>query len=275
MNSLDGLSINLATVRRQWSFAEAVDACLRHGITTICPWRDQIAETGLKEAARIVHSNGVKLTGVCRGGFFPAPDAEGRAKALDDNRRAVDEAAELGAACLVMVCGGLPAGSKDLPEARKMVSEGLAALMPHARAAGVPIAIEPLHPMYAADRSCVNSLGQALDIAEAVGGGGIGAAIDVYHVWWEPDLAEQIARAGRMGAIFAHHICDWLVPTRDLLNDRGMMGDGVIDLPAFRAMIEAAGFHGAQEVEIFSDDWWSRPGDEVLAACVERFRSVC
>ena len=156
-----------------------------------------------------------------------------------------------------------------------MVADGLAALMPHARAAGVPIAIEPLHPMYAADRSCVNSLEQALDMAAAIGGGGIGAAIDVYHVWWEPDLANQIARAGRMGAILAHHICDWLVPTGDLLNDRGMMGDGVIDLPAFRAMIEAAGFHGAQEVEIFSDHWWSRPGDEVLATCVERFRTVC
>jgi sugar phosphate isomerase/epimerase len=273
--SLDGLSINLATVRRQWGFAEAVDGCLRHGITTICPWRDQVAAAGLAEAARIVRANGMKLTGLCRGGFFPAPDAAGRAAALDDNRRAVDEAAELGADCLVMVCGALPAGSKNLPEARRMVADGLAALMPHARAAGVPIAIEPLHPMYAADRACVNTLAQALDLCEAIGGDGIGTAIDVYHVWWEPGLADQIARAGRMGAIFAHHICDWLVPTRDLLNDRGMMGDGVIDLPGFRKMIEAAGFHGAQEVEIFSEDWWSRPGDDVLAACVERFSTVC
>ncbi|MBP7003368.1 sugar phosphate isomerase/epimerase [Amaricoccus sp.] len=272
---LDGLSINLATVRRQWGFAEAVEGCLRQGITTISPWRDQVAAAGLAEAARIVRANGLRLSGLCRGGFFPAPDAAGRAAALDDNRRAVDEAAELGADCLVMVCGGLPAGSKDLPEARRMVADGLAALMPHARAAGAPIAIEPLHPMYAADRSCVSSLAQALDIAEAVGGEGIGAAIDVYHVWWEPGLAEQIARAGRMGAILAHHVCDWLVPTRDLLNDRGMMGDGVIDLPAFRAMIEAAGFHGPQEVEIFSEDWWSRPGDDVIATCAERFRTVC
>jgi len=273
--SLDGLSINLATVRRQWSFAEAVDGCLRHGITTICPWRDQIADTGLKEAERIVRSNGLKLTGVCRGGFFPAADAEGRARALDDNRHAVDEAATLGADCLVMVVGGLAPGSRDLGDARAQVTDGLAALMPHARAAGVPIAIEPLHPMYAADRACVNTLGQALDICEAIGGGGIGAAIDVYHLWWEPGLEEQIARAGRMGAILAHHVCDWLVPTKDLLNDRGMMGDGVIDLAGFRGMIEAAGFHGAQEVEIFSDHWWSRPGDEVLATCIERFRANC
>ena len=230
--SLDGLSINLATVRKQWGFAEAVDACLRHGITTICPWRDQIAAIGLAEAARIVRSNGLKLTGLCRGGFFPAPDAAGRAAALDDNRRAVDEAAELGADCLVHG-RRRPAGRarRTCPPPARWSTDGLAALMPHARAAGVPIAIEPLHPMYAADRACVNSLEQALDICEAIGGGGIGAAIDVYHVWWEPDLANQIARAGRMGAIFAHHICDWLVPTKDLLNDRGMMGDGV-DRPA-------------------------------------------
>lgn len=274
-DDLAGLSINLATVRKQWTFAEAVDGCLRHGITAICPWRDQIADTGLAEAARIVRANGLRLTGVCRGGFFPAPDAAGRATALDDNRRAVDEAAELGAACLVMVVGGLPAGSRDLPAARAMVADGLARLMPHARAAGVPVAIEPLHPMYAADRACVNTLAQALDLCETVGGDGIGVAIDVYHVWWDPGLAEAIARAGRMGAILAHHICDWRVPTRDLLTDRGMMGDGVIDLPGFRAMVEAAGFHGPQEVEIFSDAWWSRPGDEVLATSVERFRSFC
>ncbi len=273
--TLDGLSINLATTREQWGFAEAVDGCLRHGITTIAPWREQVAAIGLAEAARIVRANGLRLTGLCRGGFFPAPDVATRTAALDDNRRAVDEAAELGADCLVLVVGGLPGSSKDMPAARGMVAEGVAALLPHARAAGVPLAIEPLHPMYAADRACINTLGQALDLCETLGPG-LGVAIDVYHVWWDPDLAREIARAGRMGVIMAHHICDWLVPTRDLLTDRGMMGDGVIDLPGIRAMIEAAGFHGAQEVEIFSAlDWWKRPGDEVLATCVERFRTVC
>jgi sugar phosphate isomerase/epimerase len=272
---LSGLSINLATTREQWGFAEAVDGCLAHGIATICPWREQVAAIGLAEAARIVRANGLKLTGLCRGGFFPAPDDAGREAALDDNRRAVDEAAELRADCLVLVVGGLPGASRDLPAARGMVADGIAALLPHARAAGVPLAIEPLHPMYAADRACINTLGQALDLCEALGPG-LGVAIDVYHVWWDPDLAAQIARAGRMGAIMAHHICDWLVPTQDLLTDRGMMGDGVIDLPAIRATIEAAGFHGAQEVEIFSKDtWWKRPGDEVIATCVERFRTAC
>ncbi|WP_026616668.1 sugar phosphate isomerase/epimerase family protein [Ensifer aridi] len=272
---VEGLSINLATIRAQCGFAEAVDICLKHGITAIAPWRDQVAAIGLEEAARIVKANGLKLTGLCRGGFFPAGDAVGREKTLDDNRRAIDEAAELGADCLVLVVGGLPGGSKNIDAARRMVEEGIAAVLPHARAAQVPLAIEPLHPMYAADRACVNTLGQALDICETLGRG-VGVAIDVYHVWWDPDLANQIARAGRMEAILAHHICDWLVPTEDMLTDRGMMGDGVIDLKGIRRRVEAAGFHGPQEVEIFSaENWWKRPAEEVIATCVERYRSCC
>ena len=275
MRSLEGLSINLATVRQQWNLGEAVKACARHGINAIDPWRDQVAAYGLANSAKVIKDHGMRVTGYCRGGMFPASDAGGRAAAIDDNKRAVDEAVTIGAECLVMVVGGLPLGSRDLSAARRMVVEGLAALMPHARAAGMPIAIEPLHPMYAADRACVNTLRQALDICEQLGDG-IGVAIDTYHVWWEPDLEEQIARAGRDKRIFAHHICDWLVPTRDLLLDRGMMGDGVIDLVGFRRMIEAAGFFGPQEVEIFSaENWWKRPGDEVLKTCIERFRAVC
>lgn len=274
--TLEGrLSINLATTRGVWGFAEAVEGCLRHGITGIAPWRDQVAAIGLSEAAAIVHSNKLQVTGLCRGGMFPAEDAADRQANIDDNKRAIDEAAALGADCLVLVVGGLPGRSKDIASARRMVMEGLAAVLPYARAAGVPLAIEPLHPMYAADRACVNTLGQALDMCVELGAG-IGVAIDVYHVWWDPQLEEQIARAGQMGAIYAHHICDWLVPTTDLLLDRGMMGDGVIDLPRIRAVIEAAGFHGAQEVEIFSkDNWWTRPGDDVLRTVVERFETVC
>ncbi len=273
--SVEGLSINLATVRQQFGFAAAVDACLAAGISAISPWRDQVAAIGLAEAARIVRLNGLRVTGHCRGGMFPAPDDAGRIAALDDNRRAVDEAAALGADCLVMVVGGLPGSSKDIAGARTMVAEGLAALLPHARACHVPLAIEPLHPMYAGDRACVNTLEQALDLCDALGAG-TGVAIDVYHCWWDPKIRAQIARAGRNGQILAHHICDWLVPTRDLLLDRGMMGDGVIDLRLFRADIEAAGFHGPQEVEIFSaENWWKRPGDDVLTTCIERFRAVC
>ena len=272
---VDGLSLNLATVRQQFGFAEAVEACLAQGITAISPWRDQVAAIGLAEAARIVSANRLKVTGLCRGGMFPASDAEGLRAAIDDNRRAVDEAAALGADCLVMVVGGLPGSSRDIAGARAMVRDGLAALLPHARASGVPIAIEPLHPMYAADRACVNTLEHALDLCDALGDG-MGVAIDVYHTWWDPKIRDQIARAGHHRQILAHHICDWLVPTRDLLLDRGMMGDGVIDLKLFRADIERAGFFGPQEVEIFSSqDWWTRPGREVIATCVERFQTVC
>jgi sugar phosphate isomerase/epimerase len=273
--SVEGLSINLATVRQQWTLVEASEACLRHGIGAIAPWRDQVERVTLKEASRVVHANKIRVTGLCRGGMFPAGDPEARAAAIDDNRRAVDEAAELGADCLVLVVGGLPKGSKDIAAAREMVADGIAALLPHARAARMPLAIEPLHPMYAADRACVNTLEQALDICDLLGEG-VGVAIDVYHVWWDPKLEEQIARAGAAGRILAHHICDWLVPTRDLLLDRGMMGDGVIDLKGIRAMVEKAGFLGPQEVEIFSsENWWKRPGDEVLSTCVERYRTVC
>ena len=269
------LSINLATTRGAWGFAAAVDGCLRQGITAIAPWRDQVEAIGLAEAARIVEMNGLRVTGLCRGGMFPAESAAERQKAIDDNLRAIDEAAALGADCLVLVVGGLPGSSRSLAAARGMVADGIAAMLPHARACGMPLAIEPLHPMYAADRACVNTLDQALDLCEAFGEG-VGVAIDVYHVWWDPRLAEAIARAGRLKRILAHHVCDWLVPTRDLLLDRGMMGDGVIDLGSIRAMIEAVGYAGPQEVEIFSkDNWWKRPGDEVVATCLERFRTVC
>lgn len=273
--AVPGLSINLATVRQQWNMREAAEACVRHGILAISPWRDQVAAIGLSEAVRVVSDLGLRVTGLCRGGMFPAATAAARQAAIDDNRRAIDEAAALKADCLVLVVGGLPDGSRNIEAARGMVEEGIAAVLDHARASGVKLAIEPLHPMYAGDRSCVNTLSQALDMAERLGGD-VGVAIDTYHVWWEPGLAASIARAGREGRIFAHHICDWLVPTKDLLLDRGMMGDGVIDLAGFRAMIEAAGYHGPQEVEIFSaQDWWTRDGDEVLRVCIDRYQRLC
>lgn len=270
------ISLNLATTRQVWGFAEAVDGCLRAGITAISPWRDQIAAIGLDEAARIVKANGLRVTGVCRGGMFPAETAAGRQANVDDNLRAIDEAAALSADCLVLVVGGLPGSSRDLPGARQMVTDGIAAILPHARASGIKIAIEPLHPMYAADRACVNTLAQALDICDRLDperSGFLGVACDVYHVWWDPDLFAGIARAGRE-RMLAYHVCDWLVPTRDLLLDRGMMGDGVIELKPIRAAVEAVGYAGYAEVEIFSEDWWARPMDEVLATCIARHRSA-
>jgi sugar phosphate isomerase/epimerase len=272
-----GLSINLATVRAQCDLLQAVDLCLAQGITAIAPWRDQVAKVGLAEAARAVLENGLRVTGLCRGGMFPAATPAGRQEAIDDNLLAIEEAVTLGADCLVLVVGGLPEGSKDIAGARAMVADGVAAILEPARKAGMPLAIEPLHPMYAADRACINTIDQALDICDHLDPsreGGIGVAVDAYHVWWDPNLEAALQRAGHR--VLAHHICDWLVPTRDLLLDRGMMGDGVIDLAALRRSIEAAGFKGPQEVEIFSSEiWWKRPAEEVIVTCLERWRRHC
>ena len=274
------LSINTATVRAQWPLPDTITALARHGIRGISPWRDQVAAAGLDDTARRIRDAGLTVTGLCRGGMFPAPDREGRRAAHDDNRRAVDEALTLGAQCLVLVVGGLPKDrggqivSRDLAGAREMVRDGLGSLYEYAHGAGMPLAIEPLHPMYAADRACVNTMAQANALCDELapdGTDGLGLAVDVYHVWWDPLLRAEIIRAGERNRLFAYHICDWLVPTRDLLNDRGMMGDGVIDLPLIRGWMDAAGYRGMHEVEIFSaQDWWKRDGDEVLLTCRRR-----
>ncbi|MBP7063385.1 sugar phosphate isomerase/epimerase [Ferrovibrio sp.] len=271
------LSLNTITVREQWSLQQCIEGCARHGITGISPWRDKLAEYGVQNAAKHIREVGLTVTGLCRGGMFPAADAAGRQRAIEDNQRAIDDAAALGAQCLVLVVGGLPPSSKDLAGAHAQVQDGIAAILPYARAAGVPLAIEPLHPMFAADRACVNTLGHALDICDALGGGAadrsLGLALDVYHVWWDPQLSAQIKRAGRR--ILAFHVCDWLVPTTDLLLDRGMMGDGVIDIPGIRAEVEAQGYDGFCEVEIMSaNNWWRRDADDVLRTCIERHKSA-
>ena len=268
----EGLSINLATVRKQFGLKDGVEAYVKHGVRGISPWREHVQAVGTDEAARILRQNGMKVTGYCRGGLFGAA-ASGWQAAIDDNLRMIDEGAAIGADCLVMIGGGLPQGSRDIKAARGRFADGMSQILPHARAAKVGLAIEPLHPMYAADRGCISLLAEALDLCDQLGEG-TGVVVDAYHLWWDPDLERQIARA--KGRILAHHICDWLVPTKDILLDRGMMGDGVIDLPAIRRMVEAAGFHGYQEVEIFSaEDWWKRPGDEVIRTCIERYNTVC
>jgi len=274
------LSLNGATVRAQWTLPQIIDGCARHGIRGLAPWRDQVAAAGLSETAARIRDAGLVVTGLCRGGMFTAPDRALRRAALDDNRRAVDEACTLEARCLVLVVGGLPKDrtgavvGRDIAGAREMVRDAVGELLEHARAAGMPLAIEPLHPMYAADRACVNTLAQANALCDEIapdGKSGLGVAVDVYHVWWDPDLRAGIERAGAAERLFAYHICDWLVPTNDLLNDRGMMGDGVIDLPLVRSWMERAGYRGMHEVEIFSaQNWWKRDPDDVLATCRRR-----
>ena len=271
MPDISQLSINTATVRGRYKLDEILDAVARHGIPAVSPWRDQIADLGLAQTSRRIRDLGLRVSGVCRGGMFPANDKAGFEGNLVDNRRAADEAAELEADCLVLVVGGLPEGSKDLAGARSQVRDGIAALQDYATPLGVKLAIEPLHPMYCADRAVVNTMRQALDICDEIGGQ-VGVACDVYHVWWDPELEAQIARAGK-ARLHAFHICDWLRETKDLLLDRGMMGDGVIDIARVRGWVEAQGYDGFHECEIFSAaDWWTRDIDEVLGTVVERHR---
>ncbi len=265
------LAINSATVKA-WSLEQLIEGCKRAGISAIAPWRDIVQAVGVEKAGKLIRAAGFDVSCLCRGGMFPASDAAGRRAALEDNKRAVDEAAGIGANCLVLIAGGLPKGSKDLGAAHEQVRDGIAALLPYARDAGVPLAIEPLHPMTAADRACVNTMGHANNLCDELGEG-LGIALDAYHVWWDPDLAAQIERAGKR--IVTYHVCDWLVPTRDLVFDRGMPGDGVIDLKHLRGLVEATGYSGHIDVEIFSTlDWWKRDPDEVLSICLERHRSV-
>jgi sugar phosphate isomerase/epimerase len=279
------LSINTATVRKhrgqELPLPDIIEACVSRGIRAISPWRDQVQAAGLANISKLVKTHGLELSGYCRGGMFPATTPEGVRAAHDDNRRAVDEARELNAKCLVLVVGGLPGAlagkpeGKDIALARTQVRDGIATLLEYSRSVGMPLAIEPLHPMYAADRACVNTMEQALDLCDELDpskSGALGVACDVYHVWWDPKLESQIARAGRE-RLLAFHVCDWLVPTTDLLLDRGMMGDGVIDIRRIRGWVEAQGFDGYSEVEIFSErDWWQREHDEVLDVCIQRHR---
>jgi sugar phosphate isomerase/epimerase len=285
--SHEWLSINTATVRKSRGqdlpLTDIIEACVSRGINAISPWRDQVAAVGLNTVSKLVKTHGLKLSGYCRGGMFPAATAAGIQAADADNRQAVDEACELNAPCLVLVVGGLPgalagqAAHKNIQQSRDQVFEGIEKLLAYAKSCNMPLAIEPLHPMYAADRACINTLEQALDVCDKLDPlqtGALGVAVDVYHVWWDPKLQQQIERAGQK-RLLAFHVCDWLTPTRDLLNDRGMMGDGVIDIPKIRGWVEAQGFNGFSEVEIFStENWWQRDHSEVLETCIARHRSA-
>ncbi|MET7808527.1 sugar phosphate isomerase/epimerase family protein [Micromonospora chersina] len=262
------LSLNQRTTE-SWSVREAVDGCVRAGIPAIGLWREPVAEIGVAAAAKLVADAGLRVSSLCRGGFLTAAGDAGRA-ALEDNRRAIDEAAGLGTDCLVMVVGGLPPGSRDLIGARQRVADALAELAPYAGERGVRLALEPLHPMYCADRAVLSTLGQALDLAEPFPVAQVGVVVDTFHIWWDPDVWRQIARAGERIASF--QVCDFLTPLpADVLLGRGMMGDGHIDFPPFRRAVEEAGYTGDTEVEIFNAEVWATDPDEVLATMKDRY----
>jgi sugar phosphate isomerase/epimerase len=268
------LSINQVTTREQWSLKQAVEGYARQGVHGIAVWQDKLHAFGLADSQRLLHDNGMTVTGYCIGGLLTTGDDAAFRQRLDENRRVIEEAAAIEAKCIVFVAGGLEDGSKDLAAGRARCLEGLALLLPEARAAGVTLALEPLHPMSCASRSVLTTLAEANDWCDQLDvGAELGIAVDVYHVWWDPNLAAEIARAGKRIAAF--HINDWLADTQDLRLDRGMMGDGVIDIPGIRAMVEATGYSGHREVEIFSErDWWRRDGEEVVRVIKERYQTA-
>ncbi|MFF7033188.1 sugar phosphate isomerase/epimerase family protein [Streptomyces griseus] len=273
---LSRLSINQETLK-QWSLPELAEGCVKAGIDKVGLWRAPVQEYGVERTARLLADAGLTVTSLCRGGFFTALDPAERARALDDNRAAIDEAAGLSTDTLVLVSGGLPPGSRDLHGARERVGEALAELAPYAAARDVRLAIEPLHPMYAADRCVVSTLAQALDLAERFPAEQVGVVVDTYHLWWDDQAPAQIARAGAGGRIHSFQLADWITPLpAGVLLGRGQLGDGSVDFRAFRRWVEDAGFDGPIEVEIFNEALWARDGAEALAEVADRYvRHAC
>ncbi|MFF9570647.1 sugar phosphate isomerase/epimerase family protein [Streptomyces sp. NPDC014685] len=265
------LSINQETIK-QWSLPELAEGCAKAGIDKVGLWRGPVQEYGVERTAALLADHGLAVTSLCRGGFFTALDPAERARALDDNRAAIDEAAALSTDTLVLVSGGLPAGSKDLNGARERVADALAELAPYAAERGVRLAIEPLHPMFASDRCVVSTLSQALDIAERFPAEQVGVVVDTYHIWWDDQAPAQIARAGAGGRIHSFQLADWITPLpAGVLLGRGQLGDGAVDFRSFRSLVEATGFDGPIEVEIFNEGLWARDGAEVLAEVAARY----
>jgi sugar phosphate isomerase/epimerase len=274
---LELCAINTATLGFTQPIGEVIDAVARQGFGGIAPWRREVEGHDVKAIASHIRDAKLKVTGYCRSTFIPAATAVDFRANIEANKRAIADAAILGAESFVMVVGGLAPGSKDIAAARRQVAEATAELLAHGKEHGVKIALEPLHPVYAADRSCLSTIDEALDLCDQLGSADekmLGLCLDVYHIWWDPALTRAIARA--RDRILAFHVCDWLLDTKDVLNDRGMMGDGVIDIPAIRAMVEKARYRGLVEVEIFSAaHWWKKPIAETLTVCRERLATVC
>jgi len=261
LTDLSRLCVHTITTK-PWSIEIAAQEFSNAGIRGITVWRDALKGRNIGDTRKMLGDFNLDVVSLCRGGFFPATDSVKQKLAIEDNLRAIDEAAELGAPLVVLVCGADP--GQPLTESRKQIRDGIAACLDHAAACGVKLAIEPLHPMYAGDRSAINTLEQANDIAESLDSSFVGVAIDVYHLWWDPELEKQIERCGKKKNIFAFHICDWKTPTLDMLNDRGLMGEGCIDIKQIRGWIERAGFDGYNEVEIFSNIYWQQDQHEFL-----------
>jgi sugar phosphate isomerase/epimerase len=269
LTDLSRLCIHTITLK-PWNIEEAAKKFSAADVKGITVWRDTLEGRNIKQTGKMLREHGLTIVSSCRGGFFPNKDARKRQAAIDDNRRAIEEAAELETSMLVLVCGADP--SQSLEDSRKQIQDGIATLLPDAATVGVRLAIEPLHPMYADTRSAINTLSQANDIAEALHSPWVGVAVDVYHLWWDPCLEKEIKRCGENGNLLAFHVCDWKVPTTDLLLDRGLMGEGCIPLKQIRGWVERAGFNGFIEVEIFSNAWWKEDQSYFLDKIINAYR---
>lgn len=255
---------------KPWSIEEAAINFTKSGVKGITVWRDALINRDIKETGNMLRGHGLEIVSLCRGGFFPSRDPGKRRVAIDENKKTIDEAATLGTDKIVLVCGADP--SQSLEDSRKQIHDGIAAIIPEAMAAGVRLAIEPLHPMYADTRSAINTIAQANDMAEALKSPWVGVAVDVYHLWWDPALESEIKRCGRNNNLLAFHICDWKSPTTDMLNDRGIMGEGCIPVRKIRSWVEEAGFMGFIEVEIFSNEYWKMDQTEFLGRIVKAYK---
>lgn len=258
---------------KPWAIEEAMDKYAGAGIAGITVWRQWLADRDIAKVGEQLRERNLEIVSLCRGGFFPAKTATGLQEAIEDNRLAIREAAALGTPMIVLVCGAVP--GQPLTESRKQITDGIAAVLPLAEEYGIRLAVEPLHPMYADDRSAVNTMASANAICDELDHPLVGIAADVYHIWWDPDLAEQIRITGEKKRLFAFHLCDWMTPTTDLLNDRGLMGEGCIDLRGIRSMVEATGFTGFNEVEIFSHRWWSQDQNDFLDRIKTAYLEQC
>ena len=252
-----------------WELEEAIDRYAEADVSGITVWRQWLDGRDPAVAGERIRAAGLEVVSLCRGGFYPALEEKSREEAINDNKQAIEDAAAMGAPLVVLVCGAIP--GQSLVESRKQITDGIAATIPLAESLEVKLAIEPLHPMYADDRSAINTLASANDVCDELNHPLVGVAFDVYHLWWDPDLAAQTKRTAEANRLFAYHACDWMTPTTDLLNDRGLMGEGCIDLRAIRGMVEGAGFDGMIEVEVFSNRWWEKPTEEFLQAIKQSY----
>ncbi|WP_373493353.1 sugar phosphate isomerase/epimerase family protein [Aquiflexum sp.] len=268
IKDLSKLCIHTITTK-PWSIEEAAEQYQKAGVKGISVWRNYLEGRNIVQTGEMLKNHGLKAVALVRGGFFPATTLGKRQLAITDNKKAVDEAAAVGAEMVVLVCGADP--GQPLEVSRAQIQEGIEAVLPHAIENKVKLAIEPLHPMYADTRSAINTMAQANDMAEAINSDFVGVAADVYHLWWDPNLEAEIKRCGAHGNLLAFHICDWLSPTTDFLNDRGLMGEGCINIPLIRSWVEEAGFTGFNEVEIFSDRLWAGDQNEFLDKIVESY----